>query len=105
MDLARRGTLGPPDRGDRAYFDRRRRSAAVVGAAAVALFVDLGAGVPVAAIAAAQMDIAGPAAGDRRRGRAAGGRRRTEPASDTRRTSALVLCRSEERPVGEEAWS
>ena len=53
MDLARRGALGPPDRGDRAYFDRRRRGAAVVGAAAVALFVDLGAGVPIAAIAAA----------------------------------------------------
>src|SRR5437016_8365651 len=37
------------------------------------------------------MDIAGPAAGDRRRGHTACGRRRTESAADTRRTSALFL--------------
>src|SRR5262245_34693527 len=91
LDIPRRRALGPPDRGDRAYFHRRRRSAFAVGAAAVALSVDLGAGVPVAAIAAAQMDVAGAAAGDRRRRGAAGGRRRAESAADARRAPALLL--------------
>jgi hypothetical protein len=51
--ISRRGAVGPADRGDRAYFHRRGRRAAVVGAAAVALSPDLGAGVPVASAAAA----------------------------------------------------
>ena len=59
LDLPRRGAVGPFDRGDRAYFHRRRRGAAVVGAAAVAVSSDLGAGVPVAPAAAAQMDADG----------------------------------------------
>ena len=53
LDLPRRGAVGPVDRGHRAYFHRRRRGAAAVGAAAVAVSPDLGAGVPVAAAAAA----------------------------------------------------
>ena len=91
LDISRRGAVGPADRGHRAYFHRRRRGAAAVGAAAVALSPDLGAGVPVAAAAAAQMDAAGAAAGDRRRRRAARGRRRAESAADARRPSALLL--------------
>ena len=91
LDIPCRRTVGAADRGDRAYFHRRRRSALAVGAAAVALSVDLGAGVPVASAAAAQMDAAGAAAGDRRRRGAAGGRRRAESAADARRASALLL--------------
>ena len=91
LDLPRRRAVGAADRGDRAYFHRRCRSALAVGAAAVALSVDLGAGVPVAAAAAAQMDAAGAASGDRRRRGAAGGRRRAESAADARRASALLL--------------
>ena len=91
LDIPCRRTVGAADRGHRAYFHRRRRSALAVGAAAVALSVDLGAGVPVAAIAAAQMDAAGAAFGDRRRRGAAGGRRRAESAADARRASALLL--------------
>ena len=91
LDLSRRGAVGPADRGDRAYFHRRRRGAAAVGAAAVAVSVDLGAGVPVASAAAAQMDAAAAAAGDRRRHRAAGVRRRAEPAADARRPSVVLL--------------
>ena len=90
LDLPRRGAVGPVDRGDRAYFHRRRRGAAAVGAAAVAVSADLGAGVPVAPAAAAQMDADGAAAGDRRRDRAARGRRRTEPAADARRASSCA---------------
>ena len=67
LDFSRRGAVGPADRGDRAYLHRRRRGAAAVGAAAVAVSPDLGAGVPVAPAAAAQMDAAGAAAGDRGR--------------------------------------
>ena len=37
LDFSGRGAVGPADRGDRAYLDRRRRRAAAVGAAAVAL--------------------------------------------------------------------
>ena len=63
LDLSRRGAVGPLDRGDRAYFHRRRRGAAAVGAAAVAVSVDLGAGVPVApAVAARWMLMAQPLA-------------------------------------------
>ena len=91
LDFPRRGAVGPADRGDRAYLHRRRRGAAAVGAAAVAVSADLGAGVPVASAAAAQMDAAAAAAGDRRRDRAAGGRRRAEPAADARRPSAVLL--------------
>ena len=91
LDFSRRGAIGPADRGDRAYFHRRRRRTPAVGAAAVAVSPDLGAGVPVAPAAAAQMDADGAAAGDRRRDRAARGRRRTEPAADARRPSALFL--------------
>src|SRR6202035_2333021 len=91
LDLPGRGAVGPPDRGDRAYFHRRRRRAAAVGAAAVALSLDLGAGVPVAPAAAAQMDADGAAAGDHGCDRAARGRRRAEPAADARRPSALLL--------------
>src|SRR5260370_24719426 len=92
LDLARRGALGPLDRGDRAYFHRYRSGAAIVGAAAVALSLDLGAGVPVAPAAAAQMDVEAAATGYRGYGRAARGRRRTEPAADARRPPALFLC-------------
>ena len=53
LDFPRRGAVRPADRGDRAYFHRRRRGAVAVGAAAVAVSVDLGAGVPVASAAAA----------------------------------------------------
>ena len=53
LDFPRRGAVGPADRGDRAYFHRRRRGPAAVGAAAVAVSPDLGAGVPVASAAAA----------------------------------------------------
>ena len=91
LDLSRRGAVGPVDRGDRAYFHRRRRGALAVGAAAVALSLDLGAGVPVASAVAAQMDAGAAAGGDRGRHRAIGGRRRTEPAADARRPSALLL--------------
>ena len=59
LDLPRRGAVGAADRGHRAYFHRRRRRAAIMGAAAVALSADLGAGVPVAPAAAAQMDADG----------------------------------------------
>ena len=90
MDLSRRGAVGSPDRGDRAYLHRHRRGAALVGAAAVALSVDLGAGIPVAPLAAAQMDVAGSAAGDRRHHRAACHRRRTEPAADARAATCFV---------------
>ena len=62
-----------------------------VGAAAVALSPDLGAGVPVAAAAAAPMDAAGAAAGDCRRHRAAGDRRRAESAADAGRPPAVLL--------------
>src|SRR3977135_4535396 len=98
MDLARAldrscgGAVGPADRGDRAYLHRCRRSTAVVGAAAVALSLDLGAAVPVAPASAGQMDADGPAAGDRRGDRAARVRRRTEPAADARRPSTLFFC-------------
>src|SRR6185369_14589656 len=65
LDLSRRGPLRAADRGDRAYLDRCRRRAALVGAAAVALSAHLGAGVPVAPAAAAQMDPDAAARGDR----------------------------------------
>src|SRR5205807_9511342 len=91
LDIPCGRTVGAADCGDRAYFHRRRRRAAAVGAAAVALSLDMGAGVPVAPAAAAQMDAAGAAFGDRRRGGVAGGRRRAESAADARRASALLL--------------
>src|SRR5450432_3079575 len=53
LDFSRRGAVGPLDRGDRAYFHRCGRRAVTLGAAAVALSLDLGAGVPVASVAAA----------------------------------------------------
>src|SRR5882724_13282253 len=92
LDLSRRSTVGPADRGDRGYFHKRGRGAAAVGAAAIALSADLGAGVPVSPAAAAQMDADAAAAGDRRGGRAARGWRRTEPAADAWRPPALLLC-------------
>src|SRR5439155_20248876 len=49
VGLSRRGALRPLDRGDRAYLHRYRRRAAHVGAAAVAVSADPGAGVPGAA--------------------------------------------------------
>src|SRR6202035_722006 len=91
LDLSRRGAVGAPDRGDRAYFHRRRGRAAALGAAAVAVSVDLGLGVPVAPAIAAQMDVNVAAAGDHRRDRAARGRWRTEPAADARRASTVLL--------------
>ncbi len=91
VGLSRRGALGPLDRGDRAYLHRYRRGAAIVGAAAIALSPDLGAGVPVAPAAAAPIGVEAAAAGDNRRGRAARGRRRTESAIDARRPPALFL--------------
>ena len=91
LDFPRRGAVGPADRGHRAYLHRRGGRTAAVGAAAVAVSVDLGAGVPVAAAAAAQMDAAGAAAGDRRRRRAARVRRRAEFAADARRASIVFL--------------
>ena len=53
LDFPRRGAVGPPHCGDRAYFDRRCGRAPALGVAAVALSADLGAGVPVAAAASA----------------------------------------------------
>src|SRR6185437_4672386 len=91
LDPSRRGAVGPVDRGNRAYFNRRRRGTAVVGAAAVALPPDLGTGVPVAPAAAAQMDAEAAAAGDRGRDRAVRGRRRAESAAHARRPPALLL--------------
>src|ERR1700754_3800324 len=91
LDLPGCGTVRAADRGDRAYFHRRCRRAPALGAAAVALSADLGAGVPVAPAAAAQMDAAGAAAGHCRRRGAAGGRRRAEFAADARWASALLL--------------
>ena len=53
LDFPGRGAVGAADRGDRAYLDRRGRRTSAMGAAAVAVSVDLGAGVPVTAAAAA----------------------------------------------------
>src|SRR5260370_30228683 len=91
LDLSRRGAVRPPDRGDRAYFHRRCRGPPAVGAAAVALSADLGAGVPVAPAAAAQMDADAATAGDRGCDRSARGRHRTEPAADPRLPPAFFL--------------
>src|SRR5580704_9327828 len=98
LDIPGRGALGPAYRGDRAYLHRRGRRAAVMGAAAVALPPDLGAGVPVTPAAAAQMDIDAAAAGDSGRGRAARDRWRTEPAADGRRASTVFLCHRDGLP-------
>src|ERR1700730_763792 len=98
LDFARRGAVGPADRGDRAYFHRRGGRAAIVGAAAVALSPDLGAGVPVAPAAAASMDADAAAAGDHGRDRAARGRWRAESAADARRAPALFLYHSDGLP-------
>src|SRR6185312_12752952 len=92
LDLSGGGSFRTADRGDGAHLDRRRCSAAALGAAAVALSPDLGAGVPVAAALAAQMDADGTALGDRGRRHPARVRWRAEPAADARRASALLLC-------------
>src|SRR4051812_42356666 len=91
LDFPRGGAVGTSDRGHRAHLHRRRGCAAVVGAAAVALSAHLGAGVPVAAVAAALADVAVAAAGDCGRGGAAGDRRRAEFAADARRPSIVLL--------------
>ncbi len=91
LDLPRRRAVGPAGRRHRAHLDRRRRRAAALGAAAVALSSDLGAGVPGPAADPAQICAAAAAAGDRRRDLPAGLRRRAQPAADARRASALLL--------------
>src|SRR5262245_61344211 len=91
LDFPRRGAIGPADRRDRAYFDRRRGRAVIVGAAAVALSAHLGAGVPVAAAVAALADAAVAASGARGRGDFARVRRRAESAADAGRAPAVLL--------------
>src|SRR5262249_26367708 len=103
LGLPRRGTVGPVDRGDRAYLDRRSGGATALGAAAVALSPHLGAGVPVEAAVAAQMDADAAAARDRGCRGAACGRWRAEPVVDARRASGLLLrdglpCRAGRHP-------
>ena len=91
LDIPCRRTVGAADRGDRAYFHRRRRGALAVGAAAVALSPDLGAGVPVAPAVAAQVHADAAAVGDHGGDPAVGDRRRAEPVADARRPPALLL--------------
>src|ERR1051326_7637008 len=91
LDLPGGGAVGTAGRGDRAYLDRRRGRAVALGAAALALFADLGAGVPVAPADPPFLGAAVAAVGDRRRGAAARGRRRTEFIADAPRASALLL--------------
>jgi hypothetical protein len=83
--------IRPADRGHRAYLDGRRRGAAALGAAAVAVSADLGAGVPVAAAAAALMGPDVAASRDCRRGCPARSWRRTESAADPRWSSVVLL--------------
>ncbi len=77
---SRRGAVRPLDRGDRAHSTTSppRRCC---GCCAVALPADLGAGVPVAAAVAAQVDADGAAGGHRRHPGVARGRRRAGPAA------------------------
>ena len=91
LDFPGRGAVRSADRSHRAYFDRRRGRTAAVGAAAVAVPADVGAGVPVTSIAAAWLDAGIAATRDCRRHHPAGGGRRAEPAADARWASALFL--------------
>src|SRR2546426_744458 len=91
LDLPCRRPVGAADRGDRAYFHRCRGGAAAVGAAAVALSPDLGAGVPVTPAVAAQVHADAATVGDHGGDPAVGDRRRAEPVADARRPPALLL--------------
>src|SRR5262249_43949218 len=91
LDISRSRAVWSADRGNRTYFDRCCRSAAAVGASAVALSPDMGAGVPVASAVATQMD-ADVAAGGRCRSDGAARRWwRAEPAVDPWRSSVVLL--------------
>src|SRR6202023_2183456 len=59
-------TVRAPGRGDRLHLDRHRGGAAALGSAAVALPLDLRAGVPVAPAHTASLDADRPAVRDRR---------------------------------------